>query len=228
VLLQRGHRLRKVLRMQSDRERTDIFLSSLEKSRGVFLDELEEKALDEGVPIIKKPVQGLLRVLLEAKKPERVLEIGTAVGFSALFMIENGPQNMVLTTIEDFERRFEEAERNIKASGHSERIRLIFGDANEVLKTLEGGFDLIFMDAAKAQYINYLPEVMRLLNRGGLLMADNCLQDGDILESKFIVERRNRTIHKRMREFLTAVYDSEELESTLLSIGDGVCVCVKK
>ena len=214
--------------MQSDSERTDIFLGSFLKGNGDLLEELERKALEEGVPIIKKPVQGLLRVLLELKKPERVLEIGTAVGFSALFMMENGPENMFLTTIEDFERRFEEAKRNIEGSGYSGRIDLLFGDANEVLKTLEGSFDLIFMDAAKAQYINYLPETVRLLSRGGILIADNCLQDGDILESKFIVERRNRTIHKRMREFLTAVYDSRELESTVLSIGDGVCVCVKK
>ena len=214
--------------MLSRDKRIEIFLSSLEKGNPDFIDDLEEKAINDNVPIIKKPVQGLLRVLLKMLKPERVLEIGTAVGFSAMFMMYHAPEIKRLTTIEDYKKRFDEAEKNFEAYGFSDRTELIFGDANEILPKLEEPYDLIFMDAAKAQYINYLPEAVRLLKSGGMLIADNCLQDGDILESRFIIERRDRTIHKRMREFLYCINNSDELESTVLDIGDGVALCVRK
>ena len=214
--------------MQSSDERMDIFIDSLEKGNGEFLDALEISARQRNVPVIKKPVQGLLRVLINMKHPENILEIGTAVGFSAILMaLCTGPQ-VKITTIEDYDIRADEAEENIKKAGLSDRIELIRGDAVKILPTLNTGYDFIFMDAAKAQYINYLPEAIRLLNKGGILVADNCLQDGDILESKFIVERRDRTIHKRMREFLTAIEDNPELETALLPMADGIVIAVKK
>lgn len=208
-------------------DRTDIFIASLEKGNGTFLDELEDKAIGDGVPIIKKPVQGLLRVLLKLKRPANVLEIGTAVAFSSILMATYGPEDMRIVTIEDYEKRVPLARENIKKAGFEEKIEVIFKDANEVLPEMEPGFDLIFIDAAKAQYINYLPEALRLLNNGGIMLADNCLQGGDILESKFIVERRDRTIHKRMREFLYAVENDDRLTTTILTIGDGVALSVK-
>ncbi len=214
--------------MEFDSDRIEIFINSLDSGNTAFLDELEKRAGQDGVPIIRKPVQSLIKVLLMLKKPERVLEIGTAVGFSAILMAQYGPDDMKIVTIEDYEKRIGPARENIKAAGFDDRIRLMEGDANDLLKTLDEGFDMIFMDAAKAQYINYLPEAVRLLNSGGVLLADNCLQGGDILESKFIVERRDRTIHKRMREYLYSIKHDERLVTTILPIGDGVTVSVKK
>ena len=102
------------------------------------------------------------------------------------------------------------------------------GDALEILKGLEGKYDFIFMDAAKAQYINYMPEVLRLLEKGGVLISDNVLQDGDIIESRFAVERRNRTIHSRMREYLYRLKHEEQLLTSIIPLGDGVAISTKK
>lgn len=216
------------VQMESEKRRTEVFIDSLERENTPFLDELEKKAKKEAVPVIRKEMQSLLRVMLEMKRPGRVLEIGTAVGFSAIFMAAFGPDDMEIVTIEDFEKRVREAETNIALSGFSDRISLIHGDANEVLPTLSGSFDLIFMDAAKGQYIHFLPEVKRLLADGGILISDNCLAGGDILESRFAVERRDRTIHRRMRDFLYAVKNDDSLVSAVLSAGDGITVSVKR
>ncbi len=214
--------------MENERSRTEVFIDSLERENTPFLDELEKKAKADNVPVIKKEVQSLLKVLLSIKRPQRLLEIGTAVGFSAILMAEYGPKDLEIVTIENYEKRIREAEINIKASGFEDRIHLIKGDAGEVLPKIEGSFDMIFMDAAKGQYINFLPEVKRLLADGGVLVSDNCLKGGDILESRFIIERRDRTIHRRMRDYLYAVKNDEELESAVLSAGDGITVSVKR
>ncbi len=220
---------KKILRaMENEKNRTEVFINSLEKENTAFLDELEKKAKADNVPVIKKEVQSLLKVLLSIKRPGRLLEIGTAVGFSAILMAEYGPEDMKIITIENYDKRIREAEKNIKASGYEDRICLIQGDAQEVLPTLEGSFDMIFMDAAKGQYINFLTEVKRLLSDGGVLVSDNCLKGGDILESRFIIERRDRTIHRRMRDYLYAVKNDDDLESAVLSAGDGITVSVKR
>ncbi|MCR5652090.1 MAG: O-methyltransferase [Lachnospiraceae bacterium] len=213
--------------MKNDYIRTEVFINSLEKGNTPFLDELERKAKADNVPVIKKEMQSLLKVLIGIKKPKRVLEIGTAVGFSAILMAESGPEDMEIVTVENYEKRIAEAERNIRSSGYEDRIRLIKGDAAEVLPTLKEKFDMVFMDAAKGQYINFLPEVKRLLNDGGILVSDNCLKGGDILESRFVVERRDRTIHRRMRDYLYEVKHDDCLETAVLSAGDGITVSVK-
>jgi len=214
--------------MEFDSDRMEIFIDSLESGNTPFLEELERRAKQDSVPIIRKQVQSLLKLLLEMKKPHSLLEIGTAVAFSAILMAEYGPEDMKIVTIEDYEKRIGPARDNIKAAGFEDRIQLIEGDANLVLDELDGSFDMIFMDAAKGQYINYLPRAVELLEKGGILVADNCLQGGDILESKFIVERRDRTIHRRMRDYLYTIKHDERLVSTVLAIGDGVTVSVKK
>ena len=218
----------KAVQMESEKHRTEVFIDSLEKENTPFLEELEKRAKEDSVPVIRKEVQSLLKVILEMKRPGRVLEIGTAVGFSAILMAESGPDDMEIVTIEDFEKRVKEAEKNIALSGYGNRITLIYGDANEVLPTLSGSFDLIFMDAAKGQYIRFLPEVKRLLSDGGILVSDNCLKGGDILESRFVVERRDRTIHRRMRDYLYAIKNDDSLVSAVLSAGDGITVSVKR
>ncbi len=210
----------------NEAERMKIFLASLDPGNSVFLNELEKKARREYIPIIRHETQSVLRVLLTQTRPAEILEVGTAIGFSAILMCENSEAR--ITTIENYEKRIEPARENFKKAGVSDRVNLIYGDAMEVLPRLTGPYDFIFMDAAKGQYIRFLPEVLRLLAGGGMLVSDNVLQDGDILESHYAVERRNRTIYKRMREYLYELTHREDLVTTILPIGDGLALTVKK
>lgn len=183
-------------------ERMVTFINSLETENSEILETIEKEALETFVPIIRKEMQSFMKVLLAIQKPLNILEVGTAVGFSALLMSEYAPEECRITTIEKYEKRIPIAKENFRRAGKEDKITLLEGDALEILKGLEEKYDFIFMDAAKAQYINYMPEVIRLLEKGGVLVSDNVLQDGDIIESRFAVERRNRTIHSRMREYL--------------------------
>ncbi len=209
-------------------ERMITFINSMETENSLILEEIEKEALDTFVPIIRKEMQSFLKVLLAMNKPMRILEVGTAVGFSALLMSEYAPTNCKITTIEKFEKRIPIALNNFKRAKKEEQITLIEGDALDVLKSLNGTYDFIFMDAAKAQYITYMPEVIRLLEVGGVLVSDNVLQDGDIMEARYAVERRNRTIHGRMREYLYQLKHEEQLVTSIIPLGDGVAISVKK
>ena len=209
-------------------ERIATFIHSLDEGNTPFLDELERYALEKGVPVIRPQVQSLLKLLLAAKKPAAILEVGTAIGFSALLMSEYGPKDCRITTIEKYEKRILEARENFKRANAGERITLLEGDAFELLGKLAGPYDLIFMDAAKGQYIHFLPDVLRLLAAGGRLVSDNVLQDGEILESRYAVTRRNRTIHSRMREYLYELKHDDRLQTDILPIGDGVTISVRK
>ncbi|MDD2978841.1 MAG: O-methyltransferase [Hespellia sp.] len=209
-------------------ERIVTFINSLETENSEVLETIEQEALADYVPIIRKEMQSFLKVLLAMKKPMRVLEVGTAVGFSALLMSENVSEGCKITTIEKYEKRIPIARENFRRAGKEEQIELLEGDALETLKSLTGSYDFIFMDAAKAQYIYYMPEVLRLLEHGGVLVSDNVLQDGDIIESRFAVERRNRTIHRRMRAYLYELKHEESLVTSVIPLGDGVAVSVKK
>ncbi len=208
-------------------ERFVTYIHSLEKPNSEILTEIEQAAHKDLVPIIRKEMESFLRVILTIKHPKEILELGTAIGYSAILMSECCDAK--ITTIENYEKRIPIARENFEKAGKSDQIELLEGDALEVMKTLpKEKYDFIFMDAAKAQYINYLPEVMRLLNPGGVLITDNVLQDGDLIQSKFVVRRRDRTIHKRMREFLETVKHDERLETSIVPIGDGIVMAVKK
>lgn len=209
-------------------ERMVTYINSLDQGNTPFLNELEKKAKADFVPIIRREMQSFLKVLLMMQRPRLILEVGTAVGFSTLFMSEYAPSDCKIVTIENYEKRILIARENFKKAGKEEQITLLPGDAQEILKTLEGSFDLIFMDAAKAQYINFFPEVLRLLKTGGILISDNVLQEGDLIESHFAVERRNRTIYKRMREYLYVLKHHEQLETSVIPLGDGVTLSIKK
>ena len=209
-------------------ERMLDYILSLDKDSSPLVRTIEQEAIRDYVPIIRKESQSLLRVLLKIKKPGQVLEVGTAIGFSAILMGECLPENSHLTTIEKYEKRIPVAKENFKRAGMEDKITLLEGDAVEVLKGLEGPYDFIFMDAAKGQYIHFLPDILRLLSPGGILLSDNVLQDGDIIQSRFAVERRNRTIHSRMREYLYTLTHHEQLTTSLLPLGDGVTLSVKK
>lgn len=209
-------------------ERIATYIHSLEVPESPVIEAIEQEALDTFVPIIRKETQSFLKVLLKIKKPLRILEVGTAVGFSSILMSEYMPEGGHITTIENYEKRIPIARENFRRAGKEDQITLTPGDALEVMKELSGPYDFIFMDAAKGQYIHYLPEVLRLLAPEGVLMSDNVLQDGDVIESRFAVERRNRTIHSRMREYLYELTHHEELQTSLLPLGDGVALSVKK
>lgn len=209
-------------------ERITTFIHSLETPESPLLEEIEERALADHVPIIRKETQSFLKTLLVMHKPRKVLEIGTAVGFSALLMSAYLPEGGHITTIENYEKRIPIARENFRQAGKEGMISLIQGDALAVMKELTEAYDLIFMDAAKGQYIHYLPEAVRLLAPGGVLVSDNVLQGGDVLESRFAVERRDRTIHSRMREYLYELKHHDQLQTSILPLGDGVALSVRK
>lgn len=209
-------------------ERIGTFIRSLEEPGTPLLEEIRREALAEDVPVIRPETGSFLKTLLLLKRPKQVLEVGTAVGYSALLMCEALEEDGRITTIEKYEKRIPKARENFRRAGRQERITLLEGDAAEILKGLEGPFDMIFMDAAKGQYMNFLPDALRLLAPGGLMVSDNILQDGDVLESRFAVARRDRTIHSRMREYLYLLKHTKGLATSIVPIGDGVAVSVKE
>ena len=209
-------------------ERVVAYINSLDCGNSDICNIIEKEAIADEVPIIRKEMGNLLKVLLQLVQPERILEVGTAVGYSSIHMSENMPENCKITTIENYDKRIPVAKKNFKRAGKEDVITLIEGDALEVLKTLEGPYDFIFMDAAKGQYINYLPDVKRVLRKGGLLISDNILQEGEIVESRYAVTRRNRTIHTRIREYVYELTHSEDFVTSIVPIGDGITLSVKQ
>ncbi len=213
-----------------DSERLSVFIESFDRQENTFSSVVRQQALHDRIPVIRTPMISLIKTLLMIKKPAAILEIGTAVGYSALLMAENTPPLVRITTIEKYEKRIPVARENFKNSGMGDRITLMAMDAAQALEELlEKGesFDFIFMDAAKGQYPQFLKPVMRLLNPGGVLLSDNVLKEGDILESRYAVERRDRTIHARMREYLYEITHCDELQTTILETGDGCAISVK-
>ncbi len=209
-------------------ERMVSFINSFDTGDSEIIETIEREAIADGVPIIRQEMGSLLKVLIHLKKPSNILEVGTAVGYSSILMASHMPKDCRITTIEKYEKRIPIARENFRRAGYEDRITLIEGDAIEIMKELSGTYDIIFMDAAKGQYIHFLEDVMRLLAPGGMLISDNVLQEGDIIESKFGVVRRNRTIHMRMREYLYALTHMEELTTSIVPIGDGITLSVKR
>jgi predicted O-methyltransferase YrrM len=208
-------------------ERMTAFIDLMDRGNTPFLNEIEKYSIENNVPIIRKSMQSLLKFILAYAKPKSILEVGTAIGFSALLMSEYAPEGCHITTIEKYEKRIPVAKENFHRAGKEETITLLEGDAVDILAGLEGTYDIIFMDAAKGQYINFLPDILRLMPKGGLLISDNVLQDGDIIESRYAVTRRNRTIHSRMREYIYELKHNSQLETCILPVGDGVTLSTK-
>ena len=209
-------------------ERITSFINSMNKDDEGIIGEIEQEALADGVPIIRRETREWIKTMLLIKKPVRVLEVGTAVGFSAIYMSRFLAEDGHIDTIEKWEPRIRQAKINFARADAEDKITLLEGDAAKWLKRLNGAYDFIFMDAAKGQYIHFLPDVVRVLEKGGILVSDNVLQDGEVLDSKYVVERRNRTIHARMREYLYALKNHELLETSVIPLGDGVALSVKK
>lgn len=207
-------------------ERIVTYMHSLERSNGELCDEMEAYAHENYVPIIRKEMESFLKVMIELKKPSRILEVGTAIGYSAILMAQAMPEECTITTIENYDKRIPIARANIEKAGLTDRIRLIEGDAIQVIPQLQEKYDFVFMDAAKGQYINFLPHVMDKMNKGAVMISDNVLQEGDLIESRFAIERRNRTIHSRMREYLYQLKNMDEFHTTIVPIGDGISVSI--
>ena len=209
-------------------ERITDYINSMGKEDPSWLAEIEKKAREDEVPIIRKETKEFLKTLIRMKRPKQILEVVTAVGYSALYMKECMGREGNITTIENYPPRIEAARNHFSHYDKEGRITLCPGDAAVILKELSGPFDFIFMDAAKGQYIHFLPDIIRLLPKGGLLVSDNVLQDGDIIQSRYAIKRRNHTIHSRMREYLYVLKNSKEFTTAILPIGDGVSLSVRE
>ncbi len=213
-----------------DYERLSIYLDSLETDDPAWINRIEQYGREHQIPLVRRETAALLLFMLRLTKARHVLEIGTAIGYSASLMAAGCRELQEITTIEIRPEHAALAKENFKEAarqGVTAEFRLLEGDASEFLPELSGTFDLIFLDAAKAQYALWLPELKRLLAPGGVLFADNVLQEGTILESRFLIERRDRTIHRRIREFLYQIKHDEDLTTAILPVGDGVSLSMK-
>ena len=209
-------------------DRYSVYINSLAGDNTPLLEDIERQAREDLVPVIRKETQSFLRFLLGLKRPERILEIGTAVGFSALFMAEYNPVPCQITPIENYDKRAKIAEQNFEKAKRTEQIKLLRADAADILPTLAGLYDLVFMDAAKGQYIYFLEDVLRLLSPGGIIFSDNVFFDGEIIESRYAIERRDRTIHSRMRGYLYEITHRDGLITSVIPLGDGIAVTLKE
>ena len=208
---------------------TQDYLDSLIPKRSEFLENLRKKsALEESyAPIVQKSTEQLIITLLKILKPRRVLEIGTAVGYSAILMADNLPEDSTIVTVERYKKHADIAVDNVFAAGYEKKIRVVEGEAAEVLHWLDEGFDFVFLDAAKGQYIEFLPDIMRVLNNGGVLLSDNILYHG-MIEDEDKVERRKITIVKRLHMYLEEIMNNESLTTSIIPIGDGVALSIKQ
>ena len=199
---------------------------TIKKNEGI-LKELEEYAALYHVPIIQPEVARMLTVTGKMIKPQRILEVGTAIGYSAILMTEFLEANGKIDTIDRSEKMIYAAKENIKKAALEDKINIITGDALDVLQCLNKTYDLIFVDAAKGQYSEFLPECLRMLKPGGVLFSDNVLYKGMVANDDLIVFRK-KTIVKRMREYLDTICRDENLETSIIPIGDGVAISYKK
>ncbi|MBQ6906940.1 MAG: O-methyltransferase [Clostridia bacterium] len=192
-----------------------------------ILKELEDYAEKHSIPIVQPETAKLLEVLTATKKPQRILEVGCAIGYSAILMAQYLEKGGSITTLEWDADMAEIARDNIEKAGLSDSIKVIQNDAKEVVKTLTGEYDIIFLDGPKAHYIYMLNDCIRLLKKGGMLISDNVLYKGMTADDEHVI-RRKITIVKRLRRFISAQMQRAELETVILPLGDGVTVSVKK
>lgn len=209
-------------------ERLASFINSFNTDYDEVITSIRKEAEENRVPVIRREAGEFIKMLIMMNRPKRILEIGSAIGFSAIFMSRFLEDGAHITTIENYQPRIEEAKKNIERAGAQDVITLLEGDALEILPGLSGEYDMVFMDAAKGQYGSFFKDAIKLLREDGILLCDNVLQDGDVLESRFAVTRRNRTIHSRMREYLYELTHDPELETAILNIGDGMSLSIKK
>lgn len=219
-------------------DRVRVFLQSLEKEEPSSLSELRRQSEEEGIPIIRTEMRDFLKTLLMILEPKHILEAGTATGYSALWMAEVLSQggrkdDFHIDTMELEEKNAAMAEENFHRFHRENLITLYRGDAAEVMRHLTEKnpgklYDLVFIDAAKAQYRQYFREAKSLVHPGSVILADNIFLDGEIFESHYLVEKRDRTMHDRMRTFLKELKSDESLMTSFLAVGDGISFSVVK
>ncbi|MCW6660920.1 O-methyltransferase [Aerococcaceae bacterium NML201209] len=192
------------------------------------LGEIEEYANERGIPVIPHETAKFLDFFCAVVEPRYILEIGTAIGFSASLMAQHLQTDGHLTTIDRYPLMYERAKENFDRMGLADHVTVIEGDAADVLPTLEGEFDLIFMDSAKAKYIEFYPECMRLLRVGGVLIIDDVFQGGTILDPVESRPKRVRKIHRKLNELLDTVLQDEVHRSCLVPLGDGILMIRKE
>lgn len=188
---------------------------------------MENYAEENHVPIIQPEVAQLLRILLKINKPKNILEIGTAIGYSAIIMANNTSKETKIVSIERRNDMVKLAEENIKKHDYSNKIEILEGDAIEVLPTLKNKYDFIFLDAAKGHYMDFFTESMSLLRVGGIIVSDNVLFKGMVASDNLVI-RRKKTIVKRLREFLRYINEIEGYTSSVIPIGDGLAITYKE
>lgn len=203
------------------------YIRGLIPDRKGILKQIEEFALENSVPIVQKETGVFLEFMVNMKKPLRILELGTAIGFSSILMYEAAGTNPDIVTIERDEKMIELAKLNLKKFNLEDKIKIEQGDCLEVLEKLEEPFDLIFMDAGKGHYNHFLPHCLRLLKHDGVIVADNVLFRG-MVASNELVKRRKITIVKRMRTYLDMVTSDEKLITTVIPMGDGIAVTKRR
>ncbi len=191
------------------------------------LAEIEAYANERGIPIIPHETAVFLNMIVGMLKPQRILEIGTAIGFSGSMMAQHLGEEGHLTTIDRFDIMIERAKNNFEKMGLSDKVTLLEGDAANILPTLDETFDLIFMDSAKAKYYEFLPHCMRVLEEGGMLIIDDVFQGGTILEDEKEIPRRVRKIHRRLNLLMDTVLNHPSLETSLVPLGDGLLMIKK-
>ena len=191
------------------------------------LGEIQAQATIDNVPIIPNETASFLRFFLKQIKAKNVLEVGTAIGFSASLMLDAMGEGSHVTTIDRFDVMIKKAKANFEKLGVQEQVTLLEGDAKEVLPTLEGPYDFIFMDSAKSKYIEFLPECLRLLKVDGVLMIDDVFQAGTIMHDIKEIPRSQRTIYRKLNELYDVVLNHEDLTVTILPLGDGVLMISK-
>lgn len=204
------------------------FMRTQQKKLPGELGKLEEEAHVAEVPVIPHETVVFLKFLLGQLQPERILEIGAAIGFSSSVMATTIGENAHVTTIDRFDVMIEKAKKNYERLGLTDKVTLLEGQAADILPELSGPYDFIFMDSAKSKYIELLPECLRLLRKGGVLMVDDIFQGGTILLPDEEIPRGKRAIHRKLNEFLRVVMDHPDLTSTILPLGDGVILMTKE
>jgi predicted O-methyltransferase YrrM len=203
------------------------YLRQLIPSNTGILKDLEEFALENGTPIVQKETAKFLELMITINRPKKILELGTAIGYSAILMNNASAGLSEITTIERDEKMIELAKANIEKYELQDKITILKGDCLEVLENLQDEYDMIFMDAGKGHYNHFLPHCLRLLKKQGVLIADNVLFRG-MVASKELVQRRKITIVKRMRSYLELVSSNDELITSVIPMGDGISVTVRK
>ncbi|HAP8616996.1 TPA: O-methyltransferase [Enterococcus faecium] len=204
------------------------FMRTQQKKLPGELGKLEEEAHVAEVPVIPHETVVFLKFLLGQLQPERILEIGAAIGFSSSVMATTIGENAHVTTIDRFDVMIEKAKKNYERLGLTDKVTLLEGQAADILPELSGPYDFIFMDSAKSKYIEFLPECLRLLRKDGVLMVDDIFQGGTILLPDEEIPRGKRAIHRKLNEFLRVVMDHPDLTSTILPLGDGVILMTKE